>query len=279
MRPLGPMLLALSMSLVAGADEIYLVGGGKISGEIVERNAQRIVVEIGPGRVTLPMSRVTRTEAGRSLLYEFQERARSLKAGDEAGWVALGQWADERDLGTQARAAYQRALALDPGNAQANAGLGRVQTDGRWLSKEESMRAQGLVPYEGSWVTPAEREATRRDRSNEELAERADREAEARVREAEARARAAEAQARRAETEADAQESSGDGIPYWPYVYGGGGGSFRHHRDPACCSPSPGPRRTAPAPPSEPQRSSLHGSSEDKSHPPATPLPAPAMRH
>jgi hypothetical protein len=259
----GPILVAIATSSVVGADEIYLVGGGKISGEIVERDAQRIVVETGPGRLTLPMSRVTKVEVGRSALYEFQERARSVKTGDVAAWVALGRWADERGLGTQAREAYQRALTLDPRNPEANAGLGRVQTDGRWLTREESYRAQGLVPFEGSWVTPAEREAARRDRSEADLSDRAAREADARVREAEARARAAEAEAQRAETEATAPESSGEGIPYLPY--GVGGGVYRPHH-PRPRDPRPRDPRPTPAPPApKPRPTSVNGSADDHS--------------
>jgi hypothetical protein len=263
------------MSSVVGADEIHLVGGGKISGEIIEQSAQKIVVETGLGQVTLPMARVTKVDRSRSALSEFRERAGRLQPGDVAGWVALGRWARERDLSTQAREAYRRALALDPGNAEANAGLGRVQVDGTWLSQEESYRAQGLVPYEGSWVTPAEREAARRDRSEASLAERAEREADARVREAEARARAAEAEARRAEVEATSQEPSSDGIPYWPYGYGGGG-AYWPPRNPACCRPDPAPRPT-PARPQRPPTTSL-GPTGDKGSGATAPPAAPAMK-
>jgi len=262
MRLLVPILLVGTAAAVTHADEIHLVGGGKISGEIVERSAQRIVVETGPGRVTLPMSRVIKVDAGPSALSEYQARSRSLEPGDTAGWVSLGQWADLRDLGTQARAAYQRALAIDPANAAANAALGRVQSQGVWLSQEEAYRAQGLVPFDGGWVTPQEREAARRERSDAELSEHAARESEARVREAEARARAAEADARRAETEATVDETSADGIPFWPYAYGGGGGSWGPpHRDPSCCRPRPEPRPTSHPPARTPPTGSLNGSS------------------
>jgi hypothetical protein len=274
MRVLGPVLLASCLSSVLGADDVYLVGGGKISGEIVERSASRIVVETGPGRVTLPMARVTRVEAGRSALSEFRARARSLQPGDHDGWVALGRWANQRDLGTQAREAYERALAADPGSAEANAGLGRVQTDGRWLTQEESQRAKGLVPFEGSWVTPAELEATRRERSEADLSERAAREADARVREAEARARTAEAEAQRAEAEAATDPQYDDGIPYWPYAYGGG----RDYRP----RPEPRPDRDPhpnPAPPErKPKTTSLNGPAEDTSAEPSKPKPAPIRK-
>jgi hypothetical protein len=271
MRWWGGVFLGIAMATAVGADEVYLVGGGKISGEVVERDAQKIVVETGPGQLTLPMSRVIRVEAGRSALAEFQERARSLKAGDVAGWVALGRWADGHGLVTQSRAAYQRAVALQPGNAEANAGLGRVQTDGRWLSPEESYRAQGLVPFEGSWVTPAAREAARRERSEADLSDRAAREGDARAREAEARARAAEAEAQQAEgAQGNSESQPSGGIPYWPYVYGGGGRAYRprpdHRPNPARPVPAPVPARKVPT-------SSLNAARGDKAAAPAAPQP------
>jgi hypothetical protein len=265
MKAWGALVLVTTMSAVVEADDIYLVGGGKISGEVVERTAGRIVVETGPGRLTLPMSRVTRVEAGRSALYEFQERARTVKAGDVGGWLALGRWADQSSLGTQAREAYQRAVALDPANAEANAALGRVQADGRWMSQEDAYRAQGLVPFDGSWVSPAEREAARRDRSEADLSDRAAREVDARVREAEARARAAEAEAERAEAQPSSQEPYAEGIPYLPY--GGTGGVYRPHRDHPRGHPRPTPP-TTPVP--RPRPTSLNGSAAET---PATPAP------
>ncbi len=75
-RVWGPVVAAV---LVDGArraaDEIHLKGGGRVSGRIVERTATRIAIETGPGRVTLPLSRVERIVEGRSTLEAFAERA------------------------------------------------------------------------------------------------------------------------------------------------------------------------------------------------------------
>ncbi|HEY6554340.1 MAG TPA: hypothetical protein VI669_13365 [Vicinamibacteria bacterium] len=247
MRRLGAIVFTFSLASALGADEIHLVGGGRISGEIVERTATRIVLETGPGRVTLPMGRVTKVMVSPSALSEFRERARGLAPGDAAGWAALGQWAEQRDLATQAREAYQRAVAIDPAHPQANAGLGRALVDGRWLSEEESYRAQGLVPLDGAWVTPSERESALRERSEANLSER---ESAARVREAEARARAAEAEAERVEAEAAAASADQPpeyGLPYWPYVYGGGGGARPRHPRHDRPDPEPPPPTAPPA--------------------------------
>ena len=257
MRGLGAIVLTASLTSALGADEIHLVGGGRISGEIVERTAARIVLETGPGRVTLPMSRITKVVVSPSALSEFRARARGLAPGDAAGWAALAEWALQRDLATQAREAYQRVVAIDPGHAQANAGLGRALVDGRWLSEEESYRAQGLVLLDGAWVTPSERESALRERSAADVFER---ESAARVREAEARARAAEAEAHRAETEAEAATAAQPaeyGLPYWPYVYGGGGG-WVHPRHPRRDRPDPEPPPRATPPARRPRTTSVN---------------------
>jgi hypothetical protein len=215
--------LAIGMLLAAPAawaDQIFLAGGGVVHGEVVSRTASALVVEVGPGRMTLPMARVARVVESKSDLTAYRERAAALSSHDVAGWLALARFAESRELLTQAREAYERVLAVDPGNAAANAGLGRVQVNGHWLSREDAFRARGLVPFDGDWVTPEQHAAILADRIAAARAREASLEAGARAREAEARARVAEAEARRAEADAAASSS---GIPY-PYVYGGGYG-------------------------------------------------------
>ena len=242
----------------AWADEVFLRGGGSIHGEVVQRTAASIVMEVGPGRMTLPMSRVERIVATTSDLSVYRARAARLAGGDVTGWVALARWAEDRDLLTQSREAYEHAVAIDPGNAAANAALGRVQLAGRWVTAEESYRARGYVRFEGLWMTPEERSATVADRAAEARVREVTAEADGRAREAEARAAAAEADARRAEAEASAASSS-SGIPY-PYIYGGGtiyGGGIvygqgtygaRGHRGQGHRVAPPPPPATPPAP-------------------------------
>ena len=46
----APVLLAST----AWADEVHMRNGGVVRGVIVERTAEVVVIETGPGRVTLP---------------------------------------------------------------------------------------------------------------------------------------------------------------------------------------------------------------------------------
>lgn len=211
----------LSLSTFARADEVYLKSGGRLSGQIVSEDGKTLVLEVGPGRISIAAASVTRIERGQTTLSVFRDRASRLPADDVQGWLELAFWAQERDLETQAREAFERVLRLDPGNAAANAALGRVQQGGRWMRAEESYRERGYVYYEGEWMTPAEQEARLRTRAAEAEATTARREGELRVREAEARARQAEAEAQLAEAEAQGTTYDG-GIPLW-WGYGGVG--------------------------------------------------------
>jgi hypothetical protein len=213
--------VVLAGAALAPCDEVWLRGGGRVSGVIVDRTPQTVVIETGPGRVSLPMSRVEKIVDGRSSLATFQERAAALTPSDADGWATLARWASDHDLVTPSRSAWQRVLALDPQNPDANAALGRVSFEGAWMPAEDAYRARGYVQYEGRWVTPAEHAAALRERAADDASELQARESNARVREAEARASEAQARARDAEY-ADTE----GGIPLYPYVYGGGGYGF-----------------------------------------------------
>ena len=119
----------------ASSDEILLRGGGRVSGVVVERTSRAIVVETGPGRVTLSMALVERVIEGRSALEAHHERAAALEPRDVEGWAALARWAAERDLLTQ----VARGVAAGPGRRplaprgerRPRAGRGGRHLDGR----------------------------------------------------------------------------------------------------------------------------------------------------
>lgn len=219
MRTLRFVVGGLLCASVLGADEVVLKSGRVIRGVVVEETATTIVLDIGAGQVGFPRSGVARVVKGHSAIAEYRQRAEALRADDLAGWLALGQWARERDLLTSANEAFEHVLALDPTHRVAHEALGHEFVGGAWLVGDEAKRARGLVPFEGEWVTPAEQAArlAEREADRRERRERAD--DDARAAEAEARAREAEARARQAEDEARIN----GGIPIgWGGWYGGG---------------------------------------------------------
>jgi hypothetical protein len=209
--------LVAFLPLAAHADEVFLKGGGKVSGRILSRTPTSIDMDIGAGRVTLSMNSVLRVEEGRSPLHDYYDRADAMRADDRDGWLRLARWTANEGLGTQARRAWEQVLAIDPSHAEANRALGRVQFEGRWMTEDDSYRARGYVPFEGSWVTRVELDSMLRERAALAEAERTRLDAERRVFEAEARALEAEARAREAAYQAVLVTPT---IPGW---YGGWG--------------------------------------------------------
>jgi hypothetical protein len=210
MRMACAVVLALIPSLAHG-DVVVLKGGRRLSGVLVEKSERSVVLDVGPGRIAIPMAQVERVEGGRSALAEYQARAASIGDGDADGWAELAVWANAAQLLTQAREAFDRALSIDPGNALAHRGLGHVLVPSGWLTVEDANRARGLIAFEGRWVTPQERQIALQERAEDASAEAARRAAELRIREAEERTAAAEAEAARARAEAEAASA---GIPY-----------------------------------------------------------------
>jgi hypothetical protein len=162
-----PLLLLLAPGLLV-ADAVYLKGGGKFTGRIVELTAEKVVVDVGDGTMGVPMDRVEEIVKGTSPLDEFDARASKLGPQDVNGWRGLGLWASMQGLSSQSRAAYQRVLALAPDDREARQALGFVQVDGRWLTEEESYRARGFVKYDGEWMTPAEVQLAQSDAAREQ---------------------------------------------------------------------------------------------------------------
>jgi len=150
-----PFLLFMVPGLLV-ADVVYLKGGGKFTGRILEQTAEKVVVDFGDGTVGLPMDQVEEIARGPSPLDEFDARASKLGPQDVNGWRSLAQWASMKGLSAQSRAAYKKVLAVSPDDKEAREALGFVQVDGRWLTEEESYRARGFIRYEGEWLTPAE---------------------------------------------------------------------------------------------------------------------------
>jgi len=199
------------------ADDVYLQGGGVLSGRIVEQTETMVTVNIGDGLIGVPPSRVERIVRGRSDLDDYDQRASRLDPEDLKGWRSLGRWAAEQGLSKQSRGAYEKALALAPDDPEARQALGFVRIDGQWLTEEESYQARGYVKYEGEWMTPAE--AQRAQASD--AADQARRNAELRAIDAEIKA--SEAQARAQEAEERAKEAEKTRRSDYPMYWGGWG--------------------------------------------------------
>jgi hypothetical protein len=213
------------------ADDVYLRGGGQITGQIIEQTDDHVTVDIGGGTITAKMSTVVDIEKAMSPLQEYRDRAAKIPAGDAEAWRELARWAKGHSLSTQTRKAYREVLSILPDDEEANRGLGMVQLDGKWVTEEESYRAQGYVQFEGKWMTSAEKQQIIADRQAQQAQAEADRRAnEAKVNEIEAQQ---QADKKREEEERRKQDAN------YNTVYWGWGAGPRYWHNPARVSQWP----------------------------------------
>jgi hypothetical protein len=190
-REVGVKKVIAIFALVAApvfADEVYLRGGGQISGEIVSQTEDTVTIDIGGGTLSAQMASVVRIEKSVSPLQEYRAKAADLAADDAEAWRELARWAQGEALSSQAAEAYSRVLRILPDDDEANRALGRVWFDGRWATEEGSYAARGYVEFEGQWMTPQERQSILASRQTREEANRQAIDAEVQAIEAEQRA-------------------------------------------------------------------------------------------
>jgi len=101
------LVLALVAAPLLG-DELFLKGGGRITGEIVKETEASVTVDIGAEKMTVQKSAVVRIERSASPLQQYRAHAESLAPGDVEGWRKLGRWAAGQGLSKQAREAFTR---------------------------------------------------------------------------------------------------------------------------------------------------------------------------
>jgi hypothetical protein len=202
------------------ADDVFLQGGGQITGEIVEQTEDSVTVDIGGGgTITAHMSNVVHIEKSISPLQEYRARAAKIPSGDAEAWRKLAQWATGEALSSQAGKAYSQVVAILPDDQEANRALGRVQVDGRWVTEEESYLAQGYVKFENEWMTPGERQEIL---ANRQARQEADRQAN----DAAIQSIEAEQKAEKEQKAAEREAARRDGLPRYgdPVYWGWGGG-------------------------------------------------------
>lgn len=165
------VVLALAVTPLLG-DELFLKGGGRITGAIVKETEAAVIVDIGAGNMTVQRSAIVRMERSASPLQKYRAQAASLKPEDVEGWRNLGRWAAGRGLTKQAREAFTKVKARVPDDPEANRALGLVLLNGHWVTEKESFAARGFVQFEGEWMMPGERQAILEERRGIEEADR-----------------------------------------------------------------------------------------------------------
>lgn len=95
--------------------------------------------------------------AERAVKALFELKRAAAKGADAL--YELGLWARAHGLAADALVAFQDAIKANPEHEFARRALGYHLHQGKWMTDREIKIAQGLLEFEGDWMTPAAKEA------------------------------------------------------------------------------------------------------------------------
>jgi hypothetical protein len=137
------------------ADQVHLVGGSTIEGK-ASRRGDKVVIEIESGEIALSASEVEAIEPGPSTVQRFEAMHAKIGARDARALLALANFCRDHDMKERERQLLLRLLELTPEQPEVRARLGYVKRDAGWVQREQQLRNQGLVHYDGRWSPRAQ---------------------------------------------------------------------------------------------------------------------------
>ncbi|MGA2797171.1 MAG: HEAT repeat domain-containing protein [Thermoguttaceae bacterium] len=151
------LVLVLNAGYACRAEVFVLANGGRISGELVNRQEsprkQYVVKVAGEGQITLAASQVEQVLKRRSEEDEY-ERIRPAYPDTIEGQWALAEWCRQKHLPLERETHLKRMIELDPNQIDARRALGYVQVDGQWTTQDELMIERGYKLYKNHWLLP-----------------------------------------------------------------------------------------------------------------------------
>jgi hypothetical protein len=149
------------------ADTVHLVGGSTIEGK-ASRKGDKVVIEVESGEIALSASEVEEIEAGPSAVQRFEAMHAKVGARDPKALLALANFCRDHDMKERERLLLLQLLELTPEQPEVRARLGYVKSDAGWVKREQQLRDQGFVHYDGRWLPrdqpwPADRVEAHRD--------------------------------------------------------------------------------------------------------------------
>ncbi len=169
-RCLFGLAFVLCLAGMLRADEVK-TKDGKVYKNLTlkqETATQYTFVDLDDKKIVLAKSAVESYEKKPTVRDEFNDRRKAANSTDAKALIELAKWAKGEGLGKEARALYGEIVKADPENAEAQAALGNVKKDGKWIpaAEAEAARQKEMAPRfkalnfvqqkDGTWIAPAE---------------------------------------------------------------------------------------------------------------------------
>ena len=158
---------------VVWADRLELVGGGHLSGELVNRNRSEdepYIVRTEYGQISVNGDDIARVRVPRDEQKQYERILQKLPQTVNGHW-RMAEWCKQQNLRAERRHHLQQVIQLDPDHEGARRALDYVRRDGEWVTRREVMHRRGYLRYKGQWRLPQDI-AILEDRDRRETAER-----------------------------------------------------------------------------------------------------------
>ncbi len=141
------------------SDEIIKKNGDIHKGDIIHQDDTKVRLQItvgsGKAAIDIPVSEIKEIKKGKTEREkkEAEFESRFEKSGDNIETlIELAEWARLNRLATSRRKVFRKILKLNPEHKEARLELGYVKYEGKWVTLEEKMLAQGKVFFRGRWI-------------------------------------------------------------------------------------------------------------------------------
>ncbi len=186
---LVPFAAILIVAAAAHADIVHLKDGRKVEGEVVEKNASKVVVKTKLGTSEFNSADVDHIEAKKTPEQELAAKRATIDPKNADQLWDLFVFAKEQKLVAKSKDILKEIIKVNPDHENARKELGFTKVDGKWVSEADAkkapaaagagssasgesdadMKAKGMVQYKGKWMTPEAKEAAEHAEKGEVL--------------------------------------------------------------------------------------------------------------
>lgn len=138
-----PTRTSLALALLAvfaggvSADTVVKRNGQKVEGEIIEQDADKVVVKTKFGPIEIARSDISEIMSGKTSAQIFKDRWESIDQDDTVALAELAEWCGDNRLSRESKKVYRRIVDVDPDHEVARRALGYVMNEGEWVSKSD----------------------------------------------------------------------------------------------------------------------------------------------